>query len=149
MKPEKPFIILLILAAVLCMAMPARGSKDADLPGFLSATYSLIGKKPGSNQTYSGSVTIKTHGDTIEVIRCIGSSRLAGSGSIVAITADKIPNLKVRWREGKDEYEALYVIQGDADNYARLSGPYVRLRDNGKPGWELLYVDPDGANTCK
>jgi hypothetical protein len=149
MKPERPVIVLIALAVLLCAAASVHGAQDRDLPGFLSATYGLIGKKPGSPQTYSGSVTIKPRGDAIEVIRCIGPSRVAGKGSIVRITGDRIPNLKVRWREGKDEYEALYMIHGDGDNYARLSGPYVLLHDGAKVGWELLYVDPDGAPACK
>ena len=129
---------LITVAALLCAAAPVHGIEDRDLPGFLSAAYGLIGKRPGSAETYAGSVTIKARGDALEVIRCIGSSRIAGKGSVVLVTSDAIPNLKVRWHEGKDEYEALYMIHGDADNYARLSGPYIRLHDAAKLGWELL-----------
>lgn len=149
MKPERPVIVLIALAVLLCAGASVHSAQDSDLPGFLSATYGLIGKKPGSGETYSGAAAIKPHGDTIEVVRCIGSSRIVGKGSIVQITSDRIPNLKVRWRDGKEDHEALYMIHSDADNYARLSGPYVRLSDRTKSGWELLYVDPDGAPACK
>ncbi len=141
--------IVFLVLMLLIFAIPSYSAEDKDLSGFLSATYGLIGKKPGSSQTYSGAVTIKPHGNTIEVIRCIGSSRIKGNGSIIPITSDRVPNLKVKWRDGKDEYEALYMIHSDADNYARLSGPYVRLHDETKFGWELLYVDPDGLAVCK
>ncbi|MBP1748184.1 MAG: hypothetical protein H6Q52_723 [Deltaproteobacteria bacterium] len=134
---------------LLCAISSADSAKDKDPSGFLSATYGLIGKRPGSSETYSGAVAIKPHGNTIEVIRCVGSSRIKGKGSIISITSDKIPSLKVRWRDGKDDYEALYMIHSDSDNYARLSGPYVRLHDETKLGWELLYVDPDDAAVCK
>ena len=149
MKHKSPCIIFIVLMLVFCAAPSVCGAKDKDLSGFLNATYGLIGKKPGSSHTYCGAVTIKPHGETIEVIRCIGSSRITGKGSIISITSDRIPNLKVRWHEGKDDYEALYMIHSDADNYARLSGPYVRLNDETKFGWELLYIDPDGRAACK
>ena len=145
----KLLCIVFLVLMPLIFAIHSYSAEDKDLSGFLSATYGLIGKKPGSGQTYSGAVAIKPHGNTIEVIRCIGSSRIKGNGSIIPITGDRVPNLKVKWSDGKDEYEALYMIHSDADNYARLSGPYVRLHEETKLGWELLYVDPDGLAVCK
>lgn len=149
MNRKRSCIVIFVCILFLCAVPAAFGVKDEELSGFLTATYGLIGKKPGSGETYSGAVAIEPHGGAIEVIRCIGSSRITGKGSIVPITSDKIPNLKVQWRDGKDDYEALYMIHSDADNYARLSGPYVRLRDKTKFGWELLYVDSGGAPACK
>lgn len=149
MRHERSCAIAVVCALILCTLPGVLAAADNDLSGFLRATYGLIGKRPGSGETYSGALAIKPHGDTIEVIRCIGPSRIAGTGSIVRITSDRIPNLKVKWRDGKDDYEAFYMIHGDADNYARLSGPYIRLNDPAKSGWELLYVEPDGAPVCK
>lgn len=149
MNRKRSCIAVLICAMFLCAAPAAAGANDEDLAGFLGATYGLIGKKPVSGETYSGAVVIERHGGAIEVTRCVGSSRITGKASIVPITSDRIPNLKVTWRDGKDDYEALYMIHSDADNYARLSGPYVRLIDKTKFGWELLYVDPGGAPVCK
>lgn len=149
MNRKVSYILVLICVLFFCASPSAFGAKDEDLSGFLNATYGLIGKKPGSSETYSGSVAIRPHGDGIEVVRCVGTSRITGKASIVPVTSDRIPNLKVEWRDGKDRYEAFYMIHSDADNYARLSGPYVRLTDRAKFGWELLYVDPHGAPVCK
>ncbi|MEN6616000.1 MAG: hypothetical protein ABFD12_05545 [Syntrophorhabdus sp.] len=138
------------LAFIAAAPLQAAEKENGDLKNFLNGQYSLIGKGPGSNETYSGAVSIKTHGRKLEVIRCVGNQRFVGTGSIVPITGDRVPNLKVHWREGKDDYEALYMIHADADNYGRLSGPYVRTNNKDERfGWELLYVDPDNAITCK
>ncbi len=150
MKRSLPWVLALVVLTFLCASggSQAQGS-GKDLPGFLEGDYGLIGKKPGSDETYSGTVRIRQSGNKLEVLRCAGSSRLAGEGSIVSVTSDRIPNLKVRWRDGKNEYEGRYQINGDSDNYARLSGPYVLTEDQTKFGWELFYVDRDGGPVCR
>lgn len=152
MRRDLLTVIFLAFALALLVVLPlhAAEKKNGDLKDFLNAQYGLIGKRPGSNETYSGAVSIKTHGRKLEVIRCVGNHRFIGTGSIVPITSDRIPNLKVHWREGKDDYEALYMIHADVDNYGRLSGPYVRTNNKDeKLGWEMLYVDPDNTATCR
>ncbi len=140
-------VLAVFLMLFLCGVSGA--GAGSDLPGFLEGNYGLIGKKPGSDDTYSGSARIRINGDKLEVLRCVGSSRFEAEGSIIPVTSDRISHVKVRWSDGKDQYEALYAIHGDADNYARLSGPYVRMDDQTSFGWELLYVDPNGGPVCR
>lgn len=150
MKPSHRWVLALAFLVFLCVpaGSQAQGA-GRDLPGFLEGDYGLIGKRPGSGETYSGTVRIRLSGDKLKVMRCVGTSRLAGEGSIVPVTSDRIPNLKVRWRDGRKEYEGRYQINGDPDNYARLSGPYVSTEDQTKFGWELFYVDRDEGRACR
>ncbi len=140
-------LVLVLLLSAPCLVAGADGGKD--LPGFLEGNYGLVGRRPGTGETYSGTVTIKARDGGLEVIRCVGGSRHAGQGSIVLVTADRIPALSVRWGDGKKEYRGRYDIHGDADNYARLSGPYVAMEDEREFGWELLYVDPGNGPVCR
>jgi len=149
MKPSLPWVLALVFLVFLCTPGALAQGAGKDLPGFLEGDYGLIGKKPGSDDTYSGTARIRQRGNKLEVLRCVGSFRLAGEGSIVPVTSDRIPNLKVRWRDAKNEYEGRYQINGDLDNYARLSGPYVLTEDQTKFGWELFYVDRDGGPVCR
>ncbi len=142
-------IVLAVLIPALSHCGAAAKENNEDLLGFLQGSYGLIGKRPLSGDTYSGTVTIKRAGDKLEILRCVGGTRLAGEGSIVLVTADKISNLRIRWREAGDDYEGLYEIHSDVENYARLSGPYVRAKERTRLGWELLYVDRNGGQACR
>ncbi len=145
-----------ILAAALFIAGPAAAAAGAvkgdydDLLGFVTGSYSVIGKKPGSSETYSGTVTIKRSGSRLKMVRCIGGARYTGEGSIVPVTGDRIPNVIYHWFDGDRKYEGRYEIHSDIDNYARLSGPYVRTAsDQAGWGWEMLYVDGGKGGECR
>lgn len=147
------FLAPVVLAAAFFFAGPAAGAgaeKGDDLPGFVTGNYSVIGKRPGSDETYSGTATITRSGNKLKIIRCIGGARHTGEGSIVPVTSDRIPNVIYHWLDGVHKYEGRYDIHADIDNYARLSGPYVRTAaDQAGWGWELLYVDSDNTRECR
>lgn len=150
-------LALVALAAFLLFAGPAaaggggavRGDEDT-LLGFVVGTYGVIGKRPGSGETYSGTATIKRSGNKLTIIRCISGARHTGEGSIVPVTSDRIPNVIYHWLDGTQKYEGRYEIHSDIDNYARLSGPYVRTApEQAGWGWEMLYVDSGNGGECR
>ena len=111
------------------------GIEKADkesLSQFIEGTYSVIGKRPGSTETYYGAVKITESKKGFAIVRCVKGKRLTGSAEIVEVTADKIPNLKYSYKEGKSVYEGRYDIHSDVDNYGRLSGPYTKKGSKSK-----------------
>jgi hypothetical protein len=144
-------IILLITAIIFGVSTIGFGAEKEgkeSLSQFIEGTYSLIGKRPESNETYYGAVKITERKNGFTIVRCLKGKRLTGSAEIVKVTADKIPNLKYSYKEGKSIYEGRYDIHSDIENYGRLSGPYGKKGNKGKPGWELLYVNGDTSSEC-
>ena len=144
-------IFLFVLPLFFVIYTICYGIEKADkesLSQFIEGTYSVIGKRPGSTETYYGTVKITENTKGFQIVRCIKGKRLTGSAEIVEVTADKIPNLKYSYKDGKSLYEGRYDIHSDVDNYGRLSGPYVRKSSKSKLGWELLYIEENAKNEC-
>jgi hypothetical protein len=144
-------ISLFVIPLFFIMLPICYGIEKADkesLSQFIEGTYSVIGKRPGSNETYYGAVKITENEKGFAIVRCIIGKRFVGSAEIVEVTADKIPNLKYSYKEGKSVYEGRYDILSDIENYGRLSGPYVKKGSKSKLGWEMLYIDGDAPRKC-
>jgi hypothetical protein len=144
-------IVLLITAIVfgiytICFGVE-KGDKES-LSQFIEGTYSVIGKRPGTNETYYGAMKITASNNRLAIVRCVKGKRVTGSAEIVEVTADKIPNLRYSYKDGKSIYEGRYDIHSDVDNYGRLSGPYTKKGSKGKLGWEMLYIDSNTPNEC-
>jgi hypothetical protein len=137
---------LLFIIQPICYGIEKTDKES--LSQFIEGTYNVIGKMPGSTQTYYGAVKIIQSKKGFAVLRCVKGKRLTGSAEIVEVTADKISNLKYSYKEGKTVYEGRYDIHSDVDNYGRLSGPYTKKGGKSKLGWELLYIDGDAPNEC-
>jgi hypothetical protein len=137
---------LLFIIQPICYGIE-KADKES-LSQFIEGTYSVIGKMPGSTETYYGAVKITQSKKGFAVLRCIKKKRLTSSAEIVEVTADKIPNLKYSYKDGKNVYEGRYDIHSDIENYGRLSGPYTKKGSKGKLGWELLYIDSDTPGEC-
>jgi hypothetical protein len=141
-------VMVTILFSTLTVSFGLEKKDRESFSQFIEGTYSLIGKRPGSTETYYGAVKITQNKKGFAVLRCVKGKRLSGSAEIVEITADKIPNLKYSYKDGKSVYEGRYDIHSDVDNYGRLSGPYVNKGSKGKVGWEMLYIDGDAPGEC-
>jgi hypothetical protein len=144
--------IFMLVTPVLFVLQPiCYGIERTDkefLRQFIQGTYSVVGKRPGSNKTYHGAVKITQNNNGFAIVRCVQEKRLTGSAEIVEITADKILNLKYSFKEGKNVYEGRYDIHSDIENYGRLSGPYMKKGSKSKLGWEMLYIDGDSPQEC-
>jgi hypothetical protein len=141
---------LLIIFAILWLgdvnsassADTASKPLDAEfLRGFLAGEYDVIGRKPDSVATYTGRVTIREVGGTLEVTRTIDGKTERGTIEFdTAAGADRIPVLRAHFSMDGQEYEATYLWRSDLDNYPRVTG-YVYLPKNQtkSPGLEALF----------
>ncbi|MDY0041735.1 MAG: hypothetical protein RBS57_15585 [Desulforhabdus sp.] len=136
---------LVFIVALTLVAFPCAWANEDDLESlytFLQGTYEVIGKWPDSQQTYSGIMVLSKEADLIRVTRTISGERTEAVGKIETITADQINVLRVRFARDGEQYEAIYLIGSDLDNYGRLTGyVYSKERPTEQPGLEALFYD--------
>jgi hypothetical protein len=126
---------------------PLPASFDLDSTAqYLSGSYMVIGKAADSNRLYQGQVSIRYTGHNQFVVRRrIGSSIVLATGffAVASPPPDQPVVFRVRFQEGRQEYEATYLWKSDLDNYARLTGyVYLRQGNTKSPGLETLFPAP-------
>lgn len=133
--------ILAIIAGVFLGRVSAETSGPQDAPplSFFAAGYEVIGKNTMTGNTYSGTIIMSEQGDKLKVQRNINGNVVMGEAEIVRVIED-IPALKVTFTDNGKKMVATYQINGDWENYARLTGT---LEIDGKPrtyaGLEALF----------
>jgi hypothetical protein len=140
---------VLALVSTLVWAQ-AKDFSDEPLYDFLCGTYQVIGRLPDSDQLYSGKVDLKRSGTHLEVLRLMGGRAVKGIGKIETKTPDKIKVLRVRFRSEEKDYEAIYLIGSDLDNYGRLTGHvYFKGGETRRPGLEALFIQHPGVEKIR
>lgn len=133
---------LFVTLLATLIATPAFG--DAERGDFLSefvlGRYHLIGKKPDAEIAYLGRVEIYRDRTGLKIKRRIGEAMAVGSASVESALNGDAMLLRMRFTENQTAYESTCLIQGDLDNYARLSCHRYR-QDGGtrQPGLEALF----------
>ena len=120
------------------------------LYGYLEGPYDLVGKWADSQHTYAGKVRLIRENDHLKIVRRIDGMEIEGVGRVETVTPDKIRVLRTGFTQDGQEYEGIYIIDADLDNYARLSG-YLYLRAGGtkQPGLEALFIDHDALGAVE
>jgi len=132
-----------VLALLLALPALAEEPPVEFLRDFVAGTYTLVGRAADSDATYSGTVRIAPGAPELVVTRELAGGTVSGAGAIESATADAVPVLRVRFREGEAAWEATYLIAGDLDNRARLSGYLYRTDGSTRvPGLETLFAAP-------
>lgn len=110
---------------------------------FLTGDYLLVGKKPDSNVTYSGTISFayKEEKKELEFIRIINGKKTKGIAKIEKALGGESEVLRLRFIEDKLEYEGTFLWRSDLDNYGRLSG-YIYLKNGSttNPGLEAYFI---------
>lgn len=139
----------LVILAFVCTAVsdsaaaepPKRPYDLGHVASFVAGEYVLIGRKPESDATYAGRITLREHANGLEFSRTVAGE--TQSGSVVFDTKageSGRPVLRIRFSMDGQRYEATYLWHSDLSNFARLNG-YVYL-PGGKtkfPGLEALF----------
>jgi hypothetical protein len=111
---------------------------------FIAGSYEIVGRRPDSAVTYAGrmEIVIEEGAALLSITRTIGETVSGGTGSLEKTSADGVEVLRIHFEENGITYEATYLLGGDLDNYARLSG-YVYKKAGGTqvPGIEALFSD--------
>ena len=139
----------LLAAALVVATAPAVAAAcdpaTEDIAGFLAGSYGMIGRLPDHGEAYVGAVTITADGCRLTLLRCQGGRRIEVTAEIAAATADQIPVLRFRY----GEVNGHYLIDGDLNNYAVLTGVWVAGDSPAVPGREVLYVERRSPVSCR
>jgi hypothetical protein len=120
----------------------------SDLLDFLVGTYGLIGQLPGNGETYAATVRLERDGCRLRLTRCEAGEIYGGQAELMGITADQVPILRFQYARGGQAVTGRYLIRGDLNNYAAMTGKYIVGGDGQWPGHEYLYIDETGARSC-
>lgn len=150
-RTAPPFRSLLPLVLLLsgCTPESPETSSLSDAPSglpieFLAGSYDVVGRRPGSDQTYSGTMVLApsdSDASLLSITRTIGQVSTSGTGSL-QWTEAQVQVLRISFEDGVEPMEATYLIVSDLDNYPRMTGyVYRREGDTAIPGLEVLFSD--------
>ncbi len=132
-----PLVLLIWVALTAAGSAPLEQDPWFDLvPGH----FTFVGRQPDSGTLYSGTAVISASGKTFTLERTIGTKTIHAKGTI------EVPNppgegkvLRFRWMDG-DAFEMTCLVQGDLDNYARLSCFWIlKGHEHKAPGLEAYF----------
>lgn len=113
---------------------------------FLVGKYLLIGQKPDSKETYSGTISFSfdEKKKILNFKRIVNGQLTTGTAKIEKALAGEAEVLRLRFVENKKEYEGTFLWRSDLDNYGRLSG-YIYLKNNStkSPGLEAYFIQQE------
>ena len=109
---------------------------------FVQANYVAVGRYPNSDSTYSAKITISEKDNKLVVTRTVNGKKVSGKADVVKSLGGDTEVLKISWVENKKSFLGTFLIDGDLDNYARLTG-YIYNADNStkKVGLEAWFCD--------
>ena len=132
-------VTLLLANSVRCSDADQKPLDQEFLRNYMAGEYDLIGRKPDSNATYNGRVTLRDEGGVLQVTRTVeGKTDTCAARFDTVAGSDRIPVLRMRFRFDGKEYDATYSWQSDPDNYPRFTG-YLYLSGTKSPGLEALF----------
>ncbi|MDD5333462.1 MAG: hypothetical protein PHS32_06925 [Rhodoferax sp.] len=127
--------LLLAGMPVFAAGQPADSGLD-----YLSGSYVVIGKHADSEKTYTGRMTVSLAEQVLKIVRVIGGRSTEATGTMDAATPDRIPVLRVSFKEHGKLHEETCMVSSDLDNYPRVSC-YVQHNFTKKVGLEAWFSD--------
>ncbi len=125
---------LALILLTFCLPFLAMGEPPhpdwADLAGLMSGEYTVVGRMPDSNTTYSGHLSLHAKGKKLAFVRTINGDTVHGTAFFDTVAGyDRIPALRLSFIQNGQLFHGLYQWSSDYDNYFRLTG-YVYLPEN-------------------
>lgn len=143
---NKTGLIVFGATALLAAFADARAGGEAnetDLYGALAGDYDLVGRRPDSEETYSGRVTFTPVDGGLVVTRTVDGENETGRAHIEYRTADKRPVLMIAFDEDGGAWESWCLYRFDLDNDARLTCLWrFAGTEPEHPGLEALFFHP-------
>jgi hypothetical protein len=131
--------MLIFANSARCVDADPKRLDEESLRSYMVGKYDLIGRKPDSNATYAGRVTLRNENGVLQVTRMIEGKTNQCVARFDTVTGDdRIPVLRMHFHLDDKEYDASYRWQSDPDNYPRFTG-YVYLPGTKSPGLEALF----------
>jgi hypothetical protein len=129
---------------LLCFNTSDLAAQDEEtdfLLGFLEGSYTVVGTYPESNQVFRGNSHLEKMGSNLKLTRIIDADTTIGKAWLERISADEITVLKSAFKKDDRFYEAIYLIDSDLNNYARLTGHvYFKKGKTRRAGLEAWFI---------
>jgi hypothetical protein len=136
----------LLPAAFIALAglpSPAAFAADADespLWDFVRGRYTLIGRHPDSQATYTGTAKIERIGRQLRLTRTIAGRQERLFGAVRRADPGEAWVLAFKWGQ-KEPLEMVCLVGPDLDNYARLTCHWGRAGNpHAQPGMEAYFA---------
>lgn len=137
-----PTLVLPLLCWLSLAAAEPSGQDLADIAAAMEGEYTVVGKKPDSAATYSGTLTFRARGQQLDFTRTIGRQTVRGTAVFSTVAgSDRIPVLKMSFSQDGRKRDGIYQWAGDYDNYFRFTG-YVYGGRTKAAGLEALFPLP-------
>jgi hypothetical protein len=124
----------------LILSIAAASAQEPPDYSPLVGVYDLIGRKPDSRETYSGTITLISTSTGLRVERRVGGNIVIGAGQFRFKTPDKIKVLEISFKDGQDTFESSCRTGWDLDNYARITCLYGIIGKTKAPGMEAFFI---------
>ncbi len=134
-------IVLLMLLCFNTSDLTAQDEETLFLQDFLAGTYTVVGTNPESNQVFRGTFGLEKTEGNLKLTRIIDADTTIGKAWLDKISADEITVLKAAFKKNDRFYEAMYLIDSDLNNYARLTGHvYYKNGKTRRAGLEAWFI---------
>ena len=88
---------------------------------YLEGSYVVIGRHPDSERPYAGRVIASLSDQGLKLIRVVNGRSIEAKAEMDTATPDKIPVLRIGFKEHGKQYEEVCMVSVDLDNYPRVS----------------------------
>ena len=130
------------LALACLLAPPAFAADDDESPlwDFVRGRYTLIGRHPDSQATYTGTAKIERVGQQLRLTRTIAGRQERIFGTVRRADPGEAWVLAFKWGE-KQPMEMVCLVGPDLDNYARLTCHWGKAGNpHAQPGMEAYFA---------
>lgn len=131
-----------LLALGLLLAQPAAAAEDDESPlwDVVRGRYTLIGRHPDSQATYTGTAKIERVGKRLRLTRMIAGKESRIDGVVRRADPGEAWVLALKWGQ-QVPMEMVCLVGSDLDNYARLTCHWGRAGNPHKqPGMEAYFA---------
>ena len=132
-----------LLLTLACLStQPAFAADDDESPlwDFVPGRYTLIGRQPDSQATYTGTAKIERVGQQLRLTRTVGGKRSTILGTVRRADPGEAWVLHFKWGQ-KAPMEMVCLVGPDLDNYARLTCHWGRAGNpHAQPGMEAYFA---------
>ena len=135
------FFIFALFAFIRPSFSQQQDNTEEFLSSFVQGSYEIIGRWPESDSLYAGQGIIRSEKGQLQVIRIFKGQTINAKARIEKAAMAETWVLRAQFSVNGVIYEATYLIHGDLDNYARLSGYiYRKGKHTKKPGLEAWFI---------
>ncbi|BBO19859.1 hypothetical protein MASR1M97_15260 [Candidatus Desulfobacillus denitrificans] len=133
-------VLTAALLALGCLPAAAADDDESPLWDFVRGRYTLIGRQPDSQATYTGTAKIERVGRQLRLTRVVAGRQERIVGAVRRADPGEAWVLAFKWGD-RQPMEMVCLVGSDLDNYARLTCHWGRAGNpHAQPGMEAYFA---------